>query len=537
MASRKPGTSSPPATRSHDSPPFHDVLVEQIRKTPWLLVSLVLHLVVLVVAALVVRESRPAVVADKPVSVDLVRAHVEDPIELPPPALVPDEPPTSPSDADVDFGPEARPNTGAEEPTGDGQSPWVGGGDGGDRDGTGTSLDPDAPFQGGPHGGTDVSGTANGKFGHGGGHDGGIGGRAGGHGNRSGPGMKVVNEAVDWGLQWLASHQNPDGSWSSADFTANCKTNQCTGRGNPSYDAGVSGLALLAFLGAGFTTDAGPYKQTMQRGLRALGRMQDPEGCFGSRASRNFTYGHAICTLAMTEAYALTHNGAYRDSAQRGIDFIGACKNPYKAWRYGVRPGENDVSVTGWMVMALKSATLAGLEFNPTDLKDALAFIDETTDSYGRTGYTMPGNGPVRTEGKQEEFPSENSEAMTAVAVLCRIFMGEDPTTSDKVKKGVGLMAKKLPAWEKPKLDFYYWYYGTLAMYQAGGSEWREWNEAMRHAILDRMRKDGDEKGSWDPDDCWGEEGGRVYSTALLTMCLEVYYRYDRVFGTRTQGK
>src|SRR5262249_8326474 len=212
----------------------------------------------------------------------------------------PDEPPALPSDAEVELGPDTRPDTGTEDRTGDGNSRWVGGGDGGDRDGAGTSLDPDAPVASAFHGGTDTIGLAAGKFGRGGGSDGGIGGRAGGHGNRSGPGMKVTNEAVDWGLQWLANHQNPDGSWSSADFTANCKTNQCTGRGNPAYDAGVSGLALLAFLGAGFTPDAGAYKQTVKSGLRALRNMQDPEGCFGSRASRNFTYGHAICTLAMT---------------------------------------------------------------------------------------------------------------------------------------------------------------------------------------------------------------------------------------------
>jgi hypothetical protein len=35
--------------------------------------------------------------------------------------------------------------------------------------------------------------------------------------------------------------------------------------------------------------------------------------------------------------------------------------------------------------------------------------------------------------------------------------------------------------------------------------------------------------GSWDPSGPWGTAGGRVYSTALLTLCLEVTYRYERV--------
>ena len=79
----------------------------------------------------------------------------------------------------------------------------------------------------------------------------------------------------------------------------------------------------------------------------------------------------------------------------------------------------------------------------------------------------------------------------------------------------------------------YYWYYGTLAMYQVGGTAWTTWNKAMSSAIIEQQRQDGHFKGSWDPIGAWGEEGGRVYSTALLTLCLEVYYRYGRVFGAR----
>ena len=55
----------------------------------------------------------------------------------------------------------------------------------------------------------------------------------------------------------------------------------------------------------------------------------------------------------------------------------------------------------------------------------------------------------------------------------------------------------------------------------------------MKDAIIDKQRKDGDQRGSWDPIGPWGREGGRVYSTATMVMCMEVYYRYARVFGTK----
>ncbi len=371
--------------------------------------------------------------------------------------------------------------------------------------------------------------SINNVLGLGGGAGGAFGGRRGGH--KGGSGGSKAQRAVEWGLQWLANHQSADGSWDSDGFQAQCKTNICEGKGHPLYDAGLTGLALLAFLGAGYTHNFGKYKDNVRNGLRYLTTIQDPEGCFGNRTAHNFTYSHAICTLAMTEAYGLTQFALFKGPAQKGLDFVSRCRNPYAAWRYGIQPGDNDSSVTGWMVMAIKSGEAAGLQINPDDFKGTRDFLDSVTDELGKVGYTQRGNGPVRLEGKQEEFPDQFSEALTAVGVLSRVFMKEDPAKSEKIKNGADLMLTKLPTWEPPKLDFYYWYYGTLAMYQVGGKHFDQWNKAMQDAVIKTQESEGDEKGSWAPKDAWGEEGGRIYSTALLTMCLEVYYRYGKVFG------
>jgi len=80
----------------------------------------------------------------------------------------------------------------------------------------------------------------------------------------------------------------------------------------------------------------------------------------------------------------------------------------------------------------------------------------------------------------------------------------------------------------------YYWYYATLAMFQVGGKPWETWKKGMEKAMVGTQRKDTDfceYKGSWDPIGPWGLDGGRVYSTAVLAMCLQVYYRYPKVFG------
>jgi len=80
----------------------------------------------------------------------------------------------------------------------------------------------------------------------------------------------------------------------------------------------------------------------------------------------------------------------------------------------------------------------------------------------------------------------------------------------------------------------YYWYYATLAMFQVGGEAWSKWEGALKSQVVDKQRHDTDfcmYKGSWDNIDPWGPDGGRVYSTAACALCLEVWYRYDKVFG------
>ena len=385
----------------------------------------------------------------------------------------------------------------------------------------------DAPFEGpSPNAAIGIGGAAGGAFGGRGGH----------RNLRAEGGGASTQQTVDLGLEWLKNHQDPDGFWDCDGFMSQCKLNTCSGAGYALYDPGVSGLALLAFLGAGETHKHGKYKDTVKEGLKYLKQVQDPEGCFGPRTTNHFTYNHAIGALAMAEAYALTQSPLFKQSAQQAIDFINKCQNPYLAWRYGVRPGDNDSSVTGWMIMALKSAKAAGLRVGEEGFDGCKAWLDKVTEpEYGRVGYTARGTGPARPQDQMEKFPADKSESLTAVGILSRIFVGENPRKSEMINKGVDLCLKNLPVWDPQSgsIDMYYWYYGTLAMFQVGGDPWKTWNDAVKTAIVDHQCKDGDEKGSWDPVGPWGRDGGRVYSTALCVMCMEVYYRYARVVGTK----
>ena len=244
-------------------------------------------------------------------------------------------------------------------------------------------------------------------------------------------------------------------------------------------------------------------------------------------------YNHAIAALALSEAYGMTNAGALAGPAQKAIDFLVAVQNPGKGWRYTARCGDNDTSVTGWAAMALKSADLSGLTF-PKEAYDGIrAWLDEVTESRaGRAGYTR----------KPSTAARERWLSPTSIAIMSRIFIDKDRTDS-RLGNGCDQLLLMKPVWEEGRIDYYYWYYASLALFQFDGPDgvkWRSWNETMKAALVKNQlaAPAGCRCGSWDPLDLWSRAGGgRVYATAINALTLEVYYRYANVFGAGTGAK
>ena len=156
----------------------------------------------------------------------------------------------------------------------------------------------------------------------------------------------------------------------------------------------------------------------------------------------------------------MTESPIYKGSAQKALDFIALARNPYFVWRYGVKPGDNDTSVTGWMMMALEerqadqrgrrasAASRRPLTLDEEAFDGIRAWLDKMTDpDYGRVGYIQRGTGPARPQELVDRFPAEKSESMTAVGMLARIFLGEDPRRASLIQKGAACCAKLLPTW------------------------------------------------------------------------------------------
>jgi hypothetical protein len=284
-------------------------------------------------------------------------------------------------------------------------------------------------------------------------------------------GSELTERAVSEGLSWLARAQSFDGRWDADRHEAGIERSidgrDRRGAGSRS-DHGVTGLALLAFLGAGNTHRAGVHADTVSRGITFLIERQAANGSLAGDAEFFATlYCHGMATIALAETVAMTGDEALREPLRRAISYTLSMQNRSTGgWRYAAGD-TGDTSQLGWQVMALRSSRLA---------------------------------------------------------CLCRMLLGMDPD-DPAAAEAMEFLAQSPPDASQP--DAYSWYYATLASFHVGGLQWERWNSRMQAAVLGLQRQEaGPHRGSWDPDPVWGGHGGRVYSTSLSVMTLEVYYRY-----------
>jgi hypothetical protein len=327
--------------------------------------------------------------------------------------------------------------------------------------------------------------------------------------------------SVQGALDWLAANQHPDGRWDPRRFGAGQETKtlgQDRGGAGDDADVGISALAILAFQGAGETHLKGKHSVTIQRGLEYLLRSQGPDGSLAGEA-RLFArmYCHGMGALALSEAYALTGDARLQPYIARALTYTLRTQDPSGGgWRY--QPGDaGDMSQFGWQLMALKSAQLAGYPLPAQTRSGMIRFLNSCAagQQQGLASY-RPHSAPSRT--------------MTAEALTCRLFM-ELQRNDAATEEAVNFLLQETP--QTGEMNLYYWYYGTLALFQLQGSAWEAWNAALQQRLLATQETTGELAGSWAPDRVWGGYGGRVYSTALAAMCLEVYYRYLPLYGRK----
>jgi len=307
-------------------------------------------------------------------------------------------------------------------------------------------------------------------------------------------GSAATERAVLAALRWLKANQQPEGGW------------EC-GNGGPVTGAA---FATLAFLGHGETVDSAEFGVTVQKALELLvGSVHQDGNVTGNM------YHQALVVFALAEGYAMTGSPALKAPLERGAKFIVQSQKVQKeqamhvgGWRYGPNDPTSDLSVSGWQIMALKSAANAGVEIPPETSDKAVKYV---WAMYGKPGFGY-------------DYPT-TSPPMTAVGCLCMQFLGHGD--DERVETALKWLREQQPDWESAAgWAMYFMYYLTQTMFQGGDQFWPKWNEQMREMLIRSQASDG----HWDPPPKSGEVGpmGKtpVYATALGALMLETYYRF-----------
>jgi hypothetical protein len=331
---------------------------------------------------------------------------------------------------------------------------------------------------------------------------------------RNGGGDEQTEAAVTAALAFLSQTQESDGRWSAVKFGAGREDNvlgQSRGGTGKTADSGVTGLALLAVLGRGTTMNDPQYGSTLSKGIGWLQSIQTPDGCLAGNADAYCAmYCQGIAALAAAETYAITKDPVAGAVARAALAYTIRSQHPTTGgWRY--KPGDTgDLSQFGWQAMALRTGMWAGLPVSDTVEPRMATFLQSVRSGRngGLAGY-RPGERPTAT--------------MTAEALASRILLGISVSEAEAAEAEAFLLENR-PGTGPDNL--YLWYYASIALHQLGSPAWDVWNQAMKQRLLALQENDG----SWPTSTLWGGYGGKVYTTSMGALCLEVYYRHLSIY-------
>jgi hypothetical protein len=340
-------------------------------------------------------------------------------------------------------------------------------------------------------------------------------------------GSDAGEAAVERALEWIVAQQQPHGFWT---FTLEGPRGKSQSPNPGTLDAApnaATALALLPLLAAGNDGRVGDYRREVGTGLTYLRtRLAASTGVVSHLTPRcGMLYepdagqmpSHALGTIVLCEAAAMSDNPQARGMAQASANFLVATQNQDGGWSFqpylqdpGERPEPSDVYATAWSVMALKAAEWAGLDVPGKVLQLADQFLDDMNQGDGK-GY---GRGARNRR---------SDPTATAAAVFSQMLLGW-PRDEKQLVDYVGQIAKLGPSGGS---QLYQDFYHAQIMREAGGDQWPAFNRAVQDWLIESQALDGPAAGSWYFDaPGWSvENGGRLFCTAVAALMLQSYYR------------
>ncbi len=371
--------------------------------------------------------------------------------------------------------------------------------------------------------------------------------------NRKGPGRArgsreggsttgaVRTSSIEAALRWFKRHQSPNGMWDVDQYQNNCiEGGKCEPGVNQAGDADIActAYAVMCFLGAGYDhVTPTKHRPVVEKAVDWLLSQQKADGLFGER-----NYEHAVVTMALAEALGMSNDQRLRTPTQKAVDVVIArqAQDPDAkdkayaglAWDYAApNASRNDTSVSGWSMMALKSALGAGLQVG-NSMHGAKIWLERAwkaanpdwkrLDPYQGTSVF-----PYTYDATSDKVDKDH---LSCVGALCAIYLGHHKGDVMLETMANTIMKNDFPTtWPT---NTYFLYYNTLAVFQMGDERWKQWDEPVTKLLSDAQRSDDScFNGSWDyaGTKFHGHDTGRLLSTAYACLSQEVIWRYTRL--------
>ncbi|MGF1579712.1 MAG: prenyltransferase/squalene oxidase repeat-containing protein [Gemmataceae bacterium] len=304
-----------------------------------------------------------------------------------------------------------------------------------------------------------------------------------------------LEKRVDKALAFLARVQQSDGSW---------KLNL------PKHPAATS-LAVMAFLSAGHVPGEGPYGEVIEKGVRWVLKIQRRDGLLATTGHE--MYQHGISTLMLAEVSGMVDKKLQpkvKMALEKAVKLILRAQRKYGepkgGWRYQITGSDSDMSVTGWQLLALRSAKNLGCDVPAERIKMAIDYILRSKTSSGGFSY--------RPNDRRHTIPC------TGTGILC-LELCHKHHAEESLRAG-SLLLRNPPNWNQP-YAFYNFYYSSQATFQLGGNYWTYFRPRLHKLLFANQNNNG----------AWlngRNYYGPVYATSMCVLALTVEYRYLPIY-------
>jgi hypothetical protein len=330
---------------------------------------------------------------------------------------------------------------------------------------------------------------------------------------------KEYRETVKKGLDYLARTQFQDGHWEGV---------------SGQYAVSMTALAGMAMLCEGSTIREGKYRDYIRRAANWLMDRAQPNGLIGVPTSMaeggRYMYGHGFGMLFLSCVVGEEENSRRRvrltEILERAAKYTRDAQTNRGGWGYtSAKDGSNfdEGSVTITQVQALRAARNAGIIVPSAAIKDALKYLQDSTNEHGGIMYSLSLGG--RAEGRP---------ALTAAAICCGFSAGE--YQGDLVKKWLGFCQLHLSTpgvGARMGHDEYTHYYFAQVMYVLGDDRYQKlfpkarsdevltWSK-YRKTVFDEFKRSQSDDGSWSADSWTARMVGPVYVTACYLTIMQL---------------